>query len=116
MPNPARLPAQTTTVVTALEVNPPVGGLRADEHRPVLRRPGAPGLQVGDDPFPDIGRQRQPIMPVPFAPHRDLTTPPVDVVHHQCGHLTGAQPQPHQHGEDRQVPATGRGPLIAAGQ
>ena len=55
-------------------------------------------------------------MPVPFAPHRDLAEPPVDVVQPQRGHLAGAQPEPGQQGQDGQVPPPGPGRGIAGGQ
>ena len=91
-------------------------GLRTQKHRPVLRRVRAPVLQVGDDPLPDIDRQRQPINPVAFAAHGDLAAAPVDVVQAQRGDLTDPQAQAQQHRQDRQIPAAGRGALVATGQ
>ena len=73
--------------------------------------------QVIDHRLADIRGQRQPIQPVALAPHRQLTGPPVDVVEPQCGHLSRAQTEAHQHGQDREIaPADRTAPVAAAQQ
>ncbi len=77
----------------------------AHEHRSVLRGRGTPFTQVPDDRDPDVMRQRQPFRPRALATHDQLTRAPVDVLQRQAGDLAGAQSQPRQHRQDRQIPA-----------
>jgi hypothetical protein len=85
----------------------------AHEHRPVLRGRGAPIMQVADDRFADVVGQRQPFRPRALATHDQLTRAPVDVLQREDGNLAGAQPQPRQHGQDRQIPESDHGRPVA---
>ncbi len=63
----------------------------------------------------DINRQRQPPMAA-LAADDQLSGAPVDVLQSHGGNLARAQPQPHQHGQDRVVAPADRGAPIAACQ
>jgi hypothetical protein len=81
-------------------------------------RPGAlrAVLQVVHYRRPDIGRQRQRVVPIPFAPHGDLTAAPADAIQPQRRYLPGPQPEPGQQRQDRKIPPPCDGAQIAAGQ
>jgi hypothetical protein len=85
----------------------------AHEHRPVLRGCGPPITQVADDRFADVVRQRQPLRPRALAAHNQLAGAPVDVFQREGGDLPGAQPQPRQDGQDRQIPESDHGRPVA---
>jgi hypothetical protein len=65
-------------------------------------------VQPPGDRLPDLLRQRQPVFPTGLAAHGQLPAMPVNVRQPQRGDLAGAQPEPRQHGQDREVPPTGR--------
>ena len=77
---------------------------------------GTGTAQIGRDGAPDIDRQGQAFVPVPFAPHDDLASAPVDVIQFQGGDLAGAQAQSDEHGQDREVTPAGRGAAVTGGQ
>ena len=54
----------------------------------VLNR--TPLTQVFGDSGAHVGRQRQSLLPVPFAADDDLATSPVNVAERQAGDLTAA--------------------------
>jgi hypothetical protein len=113
------------------------GALPGSEHRlgdpaagqPAVRRPHPqehlPGSlerlrpaigQVSGERFTRIGGQRQPFSTAALAAHGDLPGPPADVIQAQRGDLPGAQPEPGQQRQHREITAPGRGALVAAGQ
>ena len=73
-------------------------------------------LQPAGDRLAGVLRQRQPVLPAGLAVHGELPGPPVDVAQAQRGDLAGAQPEPRQDGQDREVPAPGRASAIAAAE
>ena len=85
---PARREALRGTITTERPVITPWGPTARRNTRPAGRwRAGV--TQVVDHRLADIGGQRQPIQPVAFAPHCQLTSPPVDVVEPQRRDLAG---------------------------
>jgi hypothetical protein len=94
-----------------------VWGPASHEHRSVLGCGGSAPAQVTLDRFADVHGQRQLLGVVALAAHPQLAGPPVDVVQAQRGDLTGAQAQPDQHEQDREVTSTpARTPVTASEQ
>jgi len=60
-------------------------------------------MQVARDCFTDVDGDREKLIAVALPPDRDFTTPPVDVIDPQPGHLTAAQSQSPQNRQDRTV-------------
>ena len=62
-------------------------------------------MQAGRNRLADIGGQRQPLAAVALAADRDLPGAPADVLERERSDLGGAQPEPHERCQDREVAA-----------
>jgi hypothetical protein len=59
--------------------------------------------EVADQRLPDVAGKRHRFVPAPLAPDPDLAAAPVHIVEAQSDHLTGAQSQANEHGEEGKV-------------
>jgi hypothetical protein len=113
---PTRSQARATTERTHLAVMGPAWRAVGDEQT----GDGALGWEAAQEAvgqgFPDIGRQREPIGETAFAADRQRADPPYGVADLDDDSLTGAQLEPSEDGEDREVMPPGRRTPVAAGQ
>jgi len=88
----------------------------ADEDGAALRRRGATASQVCSHCLADIRRYGQALEPIALASDQELARAPVEVIQAQRADLTGAQAEPNEQHQHREVPLARARPPIAGRQ
>ena len=93
----------------------PIRGQRGCEEHAVRAGRGA-RAQRADQGLPDVGGQRQPSLPSPFAGYTDGPVVPVDIVHREGRDLSCPEAKPDQQQQDGAVTKPARAGLVHRGQ